>query len=75
MKEAMHLIIINSPSSNVGHGCWHEYIYSPSCPGYDIKQSDGKAPALEIWGMWSTPSLLSGPLRPRVVAPDRVLSK
>ena len=21
------------------------------CPGYDIKPSDGKAPALEIWGM------------------------
>ena len=31
---------------------------------------------LEIWGMWSTPSLplLLGPLLPRVVAPDRVLS-
>ena len=27
---------------------------------------------LELWGMWSTPSLpsLSGPLWPRVVAPD-----
>ena len=37
---------------------------------------DDKAPALEIWGMWSTPSL---PLLPvlvwlKVVAPDRVLS-
>ena len=32
--------------------------------GYDIKQSDGEAPTLEIWGMWSTPSLslLWGPL-------------
>ena len=31
---------------------------------------------LEFWGMWSTFSLLSlpGPLWPRVVAPDRVLS-
>ena len=30
---------------------------------------------LELWGMWSTPSLpsLPGPLWPRVVAPDRVL--
>ena len=47
------------------------------CAGYDIKQSDGEAPVmLELWGMWSTPSLplLSGPLRPRVVAPDRALS-
>ena len=34
------------------------------CPGYDIKPSDGEAPALDIWGMWSTPSLplLPGPL-------------
>ena len=31
---------------------------------------------LELWGMWSTPSLpsLPGPLWPGVVAPDRVLS-
>ena len=27
------------------------------CPGYDIKPSDGEAPALKIWEMWSTPSL------------------
>ena len=40
------------------------------------QQSDGKAPILELWGMWSTPSLpmLAGPLWPGVVAPDRVLS-
>ena len=31
---------------------------------------------LELWGMWSTPSLTSlpSPLWPEVVAPDRVLS-
>ncbi len=31
---------------------------------------------LELWGMWSTPSLplLPDPLWPREVAPDRVLS-
>ena len=31
---------------------------------------------LELWGMWSTPSLplLSGPLWPAVVAPDRIVS-
>ena len=46
------------------------------CPGYDIKQSNGEAPALEIWGMWSTPSLplLPGPLWLGVIAPDRILS-
>ena len=47
------------------------------CPGYDIKQSDGEFPViLELWGMRSTPSLplLPGPLRPGVLAPDRVLS-
>ena len=47
------------------------------CPAYDTKQSDGEVPVmLELWGMWSTPSLplLPGPLWPRVEAPDRVLS-
>ena len=46
-------------------------------PGYDTKQSDGEVPVmLELWRMWSTPSLplLPGPLWSRVVAPDRVLS-
>ena len=28
------------------------------CPRYDTKSSDGEAPVmLELWGMWSTPSL------------------
>ena len=47
------------------------------CPGYNTKQSHCEAPVmLELWGMRSTSSLpsLSGPLWPRVVAPDRVLS-
>ena len=46
-------------------------------PGYDMKQSDGEVPImLELWGMWSTSSvlLLPGLLWSRVVAPDRVLS-
>ena len=50
---------------------------SPKCPGYDIKQSDGEYPIiLELWVMWSSPSLplLPGLLRPGVVAPDKVLS-
>ena len=44
------------------------------CLGYDIKQSDGKDPALKIWRMWSTFSLLPGSLWSRVIASDRVLS-
>ena len=46
-------------------------------PGYDTKQSDGEAAVfLELWGMGSTPSLLSlsGPLLAGVVATDKVLS-
>ena len=44
------------------------------CPGYDTKQSDGEAPViLELWGMWSTLSLLPGPIWLGEVAPDRVL--
>ena len=46
-------------------------------PRYDIKQSDGEVPVMtELWGIWSIPSLpsLTGPLWPRVVTPDRVLS-
>ena len=44
------------------------------CPEYDIKQSDEEAPVM--LELWSTPSLLllPGPLWPRVVAPDWVLS-
>ena len=46
------------------------------CPEYDTKQSDGEVPViLELWGMWSTPSLplTPGPLWPGVVVPNRVL--
>ena len=44
-------------------------------PGYDIKPSDSETPVLDLWGMWSTPSLalLSGPLWLRVVVPVRVV--
>ena len=47
------------------------------CPGYDTKQSAGEVPVIQdLWGMRSTPSLssLPCPLRPGVVAPDRVVS-
>ena len=47
------------------------------CPGYDMKQSNGEAPAvLKLWGMWSISLLpsLPGPLWLGMVALDRVLS-
>ena len=47
------------------------------CPVYDPKQFDGEVPVmLKLWGMRSTPSLLSlpGPFWPEVVALDRSLS-
>ena len=28
------------------------------CPGYDTIASDSKAPVLDLWGIWNTPSLL-----------------
>ena len=42
----------------------------------DTKLSNDEVPALEIWGMWSIPSLplLPDLLWPRVGAPDRVQS-
>ena len=46
-------------------------------PGYDTKHFDDEVPVLlELWEMWSTPSLtlLQSPLWPGLVAPDRVLS-
>ena len=50
---------------------------SNECPGYDTKQSDGKAPVmLELWVMQHSPWLpsLPGPLWPGVIALDRILS-
>ena len=44
---------------------------SNKCSGYDSNQSDGDVEVmLELWRMWSTPSLplLPGPLWPKVVA-------
>ena len=44
---------------------------------YDTKHSDEEVPVmLELWGMRNTPSFpsLRDPLRPGVVAPDRVQS-
>ena len=65
------LITVYSTSLQKGKNSPNEW------PGYHTKQSDGEVLVmLELWGMWSTPSLLSfsGPRWPRVVAPDRVLS-
>ena len=46
-------------------------------PAYDTKQSDSETPVmLELWGVLSSPSLLSfpGQLWPWVVAPDKIIS-
>ena len=55
-----------------------EYTNSPAqTSGYDIKKSYGEASVmLELWAMWTTPSLLllAGPLCPGAVAPDKILS-
>ena len=54
-----------------------EYDLSNKFGGNDTRQFDGEVPVmLEFWGKWSTSSLpsLPGPLLPRVVASDRVLS-
>ena len=63
----------NTPTASLQRGKT-----SPNeCPDYDTKQSDGEAPVmLELLGVQSNPLLpsLPGPLWPRVVAPDRVLS-
>ena len=56
---------------------YDDNITSRAPPGYDIKQSDCEAPALEIRGIRGTSSLslLPSLFWPGVVASDRVLSK
>ena len=59
------------------HLCRGVKLFPQQVSWYDAKHSDGEAPVMrDVWGMWSTPSLLSlsGPLWPGVEAPDRVLS-
>ena len=59
-----------------GVRCIHRLNHD-ECLRNDTKESDSEPPVMvEVWGMRSTPSLpsLPGPLWPRVVAPDRVLS-
>ena len=68
----------------VGLACWIHQLHLcrearlpkwMSC--YDTQQTNGEAPVmLELWGMRSTPLLLSlsGPLSAEVVVPDTVLS-
>ena len=48
-------------NSGIAQSPWVlEYTSSPNkCPGYDNKHSDSEALVmLELWGMWSSPSLL-----------------
>ena len=54
-----------------------EYTDCISTPTKSPEPTDVESPVmLELWGMRSTPSLLSlpGPLLPCIVAPERVLS-
>ena len=73
-------MIAQSPGAVEYTDCFSAEEVNPhpnECPGYDNKQSDGEyAVMLELWGIWSTPSLplLPGPFWPGVVALDRVLS-
>ena len=73
--------VVSLPS-RLGRGCRIHQLHlcrglrppPNECPGYDTKQSDGEVLVmLELWGMRSTPSLplLSGPLWPGLVAPDK----
>ena len=80
------MILIKNLSSPVGRGRrTHQLrlnrggkpLPPNECPAYDTEQSNAEATVmLKLWGMRSTYSLpsLLGPLWPRVVAPDRVLS-
>ena len=66
------LRLSNTPIASLQRG----KISSNECPVYDIKPSHREVPFLELWEIWSTPSLsvLPCPLWSRVVAPDRFLS-
>ena len=62
---------LNTTTASLQKGKTTPYEY----PGYDTKQSDGEALViLKLKGMWSTSLVLShpGPIRPGVVAPDKV---
>ena len=69
---ASRLELLNTSTASV-LGC---KIYPKECPVYDIKQSDGEAPATGPLGISGTSSLplLPGLLWPRVAAGDRALS-
>ena len=59
------------------HLCRGVKLSTNECPVYDTKQSGGDTQVmLELWVMWSAPSLplLPSPLWPGMVEPDRVLS-
>ena len=58
-KLLYKLVAVPSPGAlNYTNSISAEQKPSPNkCPGYDNKQSDGMVLALDIWGMWSTPSL------------------
>ena len=84
LPEDASLVSYTGPPDPVYCGYWIHWLHFCSrvrifneCPGYDTKESDGKAPLIpEHWEMQNN-SLLSSvpaPLKPGVVAPDKVLS-
>ena len=84
-KELARTIVYHSSSCPICWSCrihrlhpwWGVRTPPNKCPGYGTKLSEGEVPVmLELWGMQNTSSMLSlsGPLRPGVVAPDRILS-
>ena len=84
-KDLLLLVIWNHTACLVSWGCRIHWLLfcnmcpgydTNMCPGYDTKQSNGEATVmLELWGMWSTSSmlLLPSPYWPGVVALDGVL--
>ena len=78
LKNKLFYLTNNSVAQSAGaveYTDWKDP--SPNeCSGYDTKQSDGEVPVmLGPWWIRSTPSLplLTGPLWPGVIAPDRAL--
>ena len=72
------LSVISSPAQLVGAVEYTDCISAEGqdpnkCPGYNIKTFDGEAPVLENME-YPFITTLPGPLWPRVIALDRVLS-
>ena len=45
------------PTASLQRGLKKKELLPPEFPGYDTKPSDGETSVLELWEMWSTPSV------------------